>query len=443
MTDHKKYIGSQSEQSQFREEYEKKTREGCVLVFLLRQEDDGDLIEAELKALVKTSGLTILGTVKQQLRGRQQRLGRGKTEELKEDVDRLGADVVIFENKLSPSYRKDLEEFCAVKVIDKTALILDIFAQRAQSKEGKLQVELAQLQYLLPHLMGQGAALSRLGGGVGTRGPGETQLETDRRHIRKRITIVRERLKQVVSSRETQRTKRVDSPYKKIALVGYTNAGKSSLLSFLAQDDIYVQDELFATLDPTTRRVDLPSGKTVLMTDTVGFIRDLPPSLLDAFKATLEEIRSVDLLFHVIDAAQDGVEARMAVVDQVLKELNLEEKPRIYVFNKIDQIETFPVIPMGENVQPVIYLSTKTGEGMASMWAMLENIVAEGEDKKYIYLPFAINQGELLSKAHALGEVSDIMYREEGVYFYLTMKSSHPAWCDFNAYEVETGNEIF
>jgi GTP-binding protein HflX len=263
-------------------------------------------------------------------------IGKGKVEELELLAEEFSPDLIIFNDELSPSQIRNLSAIFEARVIDRTQLILDIFAQRAKSKEGKLQVELAQLQYLLPRLVGQGISLSRLGGGIGTRGPGETKLETDRRHIRKRVDEIKGQLQIVVEHRDRYRNRRKKNNTFQIALVGYTNAGKSTLFNRLTVAESFEEDILFATLDPMTKKMILPSRFTVLLTDTVGFIQDLPTSLIAAFRSTLEEVREADLLLHVIDSSHPDNEHHNLVVQKLLEDLEMNHLPQITVYNKVD-----------------------------------------------------------------------------------------------------------
>ena len=265
-------------------------------------------------------------------------VGKGKLEELLALKDSVNYDVIIFDDKLSPLQQRNLEEALQVKVIDRAALILDIFARRAQTREGQLQVELAQHQYLLPRLAGQWSHLERLGGGIGTRGPGESQLETDRRLIRQKIHRLKEQIEEVRKHRALYRQKRKKSGTPIVALVGYTNAGKSTLLNALCQADIFTEDKLFATLDPTTRRLTLPDNSAVLVTDTVGFIRKLPSEIISAFRATLEELTEASLLLHVVDLASRDAPGQCQTVENILSDLDLRDKPRITALNKIDRL---------------------------------------------------------------------------------------------------------
>ncbi len=296
-----------------------------------------DSIE-ELAQLAGTAGANIAGKLIQRLRvpSKTHYLGKGKLDELLSLKDSIEYNVVIFDDELSPLQQRNLEEALKVKIIDRAALILDIFARRAQTHEGQLQVELAQHQYLLPRLAGQWSHLERLGGGIGTRGPGESQLETDRRLIRQKIHRLKMKIDEVRKHRTLYRQKRKKSGIPIVAIVGYTNGGKSTLLNALSQADVFVEDKLFATLDPTTRRLSLPDKTAVLVTDTVGFIRKLPPTIVTSFRATLEELTEASLLLHVVDITCHNAAEQSQVVEDILSELKLIEKPRITVLNKID-----------------------------------------------------------------------------------------------------------
>ena len=297
----------------------------------------------ELEQLTETALGEVVGELTQKRERVDSRtfLGKGKMEELVALVDELEADTVIFNQGLTPGQTRNIQKVLMdeVKVIDRIQLILDIFAMRAKSKEGKLQVELAQLQYLLPRLAGQGVNLSRLGGGIGTRGPGETKLETDRRHIRDQITDIKRDLTETEKHRSRTREQRKESGTFQIGLMGYTNAGKSTLLNKLTQADTYEENQLFATLDPLTRQLLLPSGMTVTLTDTVGFIQDLPTQLIESFKSTLEETKGVDFLLHVVDASAENLSGHEQTVMQLLKELDMAKIPMLTVYNKKDLVE--------------------------------------------------------------------------------------------------------
>ncbi|WP_147802284.1 GTPase HflX [Alkalicoccus halolimnae] len=294
----------------------------------------------ELQALAETAGGTAVGSVTQVMS--QPRtgtyIGKGKLEELAAAVEELEVDLVIFNDELTPSQLRNITDTLEAAVIDRTQLILDIFAQRANSKEGKLQVELAQMSYTLPRLRGQGHVLSRLGGGIGTRGPGETKLETDQRHIRDRMTDLRRQLDQVARHRVQYRERRKQNQAYQVALIGYTNAGKSTILNKLSEADVLMEDKLFATLDPTTKKLKLPSGFDMLLTDTVGFIQQLPTTLVAAFRSTLEEVKEADYLLHVVDASHPDAYNHEESVNNLLKELDAFHIPRLTVYNKRDRI---------------------------------------------------------------------------------------------------------
>jgi GTP-binding protein HflX len=300
----------------------------------------------ELGLLAKTAGAQVVGTALQRLDGFNPKtyIGSGKLAEIAAGQPELGYSTVIFDDELSPSQQRNLESALDVKVLDRTALILDIFAQHARTREGRLQVELAQLEYILPRLRGQWSHLERLGAGIGTRGPGETQLETDRRLIRTRIAQLKKQIEQVRRQRELHRRQRAKQGIPVVSLVGYTNAGKSTLMRALSGADVLVQDQLFATLDPVTRRIHLPSGGTALLTDTVGFIQKLPTQLVAAFRATLEELEEATLLLHVVDITHPDAEQQARTVDETLAGLGLAERPRLLALNKVDLL--------GENREP-------------------------------------------------------------------------------------------
>lgn len=293
----------------------------------------------ELGLLAKTSGAKVVKTVNQRLdRQTQSYVGKGKLEEIGFLVSDVEADLVIFDDELTPTQQRNLENALGIKVIDRTALILDVFARRAQTHEGRLQVELAQHEYLLPRLVGQWSHLERLGGGIGTRGPGETQLETDRRIIRNKIQKLKRDLEQVRQHRSLYRQRRQKQGVPIASLVGYTNAGKSTLLNALSNSDVIAENKLFSTLDPVTRKISLPEGRSFLITDTVGFIHKLPPTLVAAFRATLEELQGSDVIIHVVDITHRNATEQVQVVENLLTDLHLEHKSRIMVLNKIDLI---------------------------------------------------------------------------------------------------------
>lgn len=318
-----------------------KIRESAILVSLTGGKEEqvlGEMSLVELERLAETAGVEVVGTIRQNKETPDSKwfIGKGKVQEVREEVEKLGANTVIFDQELSGAQVRNLEEALDAKIIDRTQLILDIFAGRARTREGILQVELAQLSYLLPRLSGQGKNLSRLGGGIGTRGPGETKLETDRRHIRRRIDELKGQLSEVNRHRKLHRERRKKTGVYQVALVGYTNAGKSTLLRELTHSDVFVEDKLFATLDPLSRSIKLPGGKEIVVIDTVGFIQNLPHDLIAAFRSTLEETGEADLLLHVVDSSSPLRSEQMSVVDSVLEELGVAGKERITVFNKID-----------------------------------------------------------------------------------------------------------
>ena len=336
-------------------------------------ENDFEDSFAELQELAKTAGGDILASVTQKRHSIDKNyiFGAGKLAEIKELISNKSADLVIFNNNLSPSQITNLEKVLDCRVIDRTMLILDIFAQRAKTAEGKLQVEAAQLKYLMPRLVGRRSDLSRLAGGIGTRGPGETKLETDRRYIRTRLQKLEEEIKRLEKNRNILRRRRLKNREKTVAIVGYTNAGKSTLLNALTASDVFEADKLFATLDPTTRRLMLPSGKNILITDTVGFIRDLPHEIVDAFKSTLEEAVIADLILIVADVSDPGCEEKIGVTEATLEEIGATAR-RIVVYNKTDK--TGKHVADGENF---LFISAKTGFRLAALKEKIERFFEE------------------------------------------------------------------
>ncbi len=383
---------------------------------------------AELELLAKTAGLVVVGQASQLLEhpNAVTYIGSGKVDEVKALVEENMANVVIFDFELSPRHLRELEEKIGpeVQIIDRTALILDIFAQHANTREGYLQVELAQYEYRLPrltrawtHLARQsGGASGRTGsvGGVGLRGPGETQLEVDRREIRKRITNVKTELEKVRAHRMRYRAQRKRSRLPVIAIVGYTNAGKSTLLNRLSKANVYVADQLFATLDPTTRRVKLPGGHDVLFSDTVGFIQKLPTQLVAAFRATLEEIAEADLLIHVVDITHPNARAQSIAVDQTLKEINADEIPIIRALNKIDNLQDPEAARHSlDNFEDSVATSALTGLGIPDLVKAIEAQLFDTFIPIKIRLPY--QQGQLISLFHEQGQVSFIEHGRGGV----------------------------
>ena len=365
----------------------------------------------ELERLAETAGARVVKKYSQQLRSVTPAtlIGRGKVEEIAAGLRELQPNLVIFDEDLSPAQQRNLEAALKFRVIDRSQLILDIFAQRARSNEGKLQVELAQLEYLLPRLTRQWTHLSRLGGGIGTRGPGETQLEVDRRRIRERIGHLKKRLQTVERTRALQRQERDQVPFASVALVGYTNAGKSTLMNALTRAGVFVEDKLFATLDPTTRALRLPNGDKVMLVDTVGFIHKIPHSLIEAFKSTLEEVRRADLLLHLIDMVNPLFEEQIQVIEEVLGEIGAGEIPVILVPNKIDRVATVPVQKLKQRgAVGVCPISALTRAGIPELLDAIGALLAEG--KELLHACFAASEGGLLSLLRERGRIVEESY---------------------------------
>jgi len=390
----------------------------------------------ELQRLAESAGVEVAGRVLQR-RDRPDPstyMGRGKAAELEALREQAGANLILFDDELSPAQARNLEAILQARVLDRTQLILDIFAQRAHTTEGKLQVELAQLQYLLPRLAGKGTALSRLGGGIGTRGPGETKLETDRRRIRRRIRDLKERLEQVRRHRGLHRNFRRAMDVPVVALVGYTNAGKSSLLNALCRADVTVEDRLFATLDPTTRRLELPGGRVVLLTDTVGFIRKLPHDLVAAFRATLEEVAEADLLLHVIDVSHPGWEEQAAAVRQVLQTIGAADRLLVHVLNKADRLPgrdgqpgrlPVPVEVFLREHRDAILTSATSGEGLDALRRQVDAALASRRRRVQLAIPYA--DAHLLALLHRRGTVLAQAYGASAIRVEADLE---PAWAE-------------
>ncbi|HIY54740.1 MAG TPA: GTPase HflX [Candidatus Dorea merdavium] len=392
-----------------------KEQEKVILVgvSLPGQEDTGQLLD-ELAFLADTAGAREVGRV---IQSRDQihpgtYVGTGKIMEIKDLLWETDASGIICDDELSPAQMKNLQDELEVKVLDRTLLILDIFAARARTSEGKIQVELAQLKYRQTRLAGFGTALSRLGGGIGTRGPGEKKLEMDRRLIRERIGQLNRELKAVQRHRQVTREQRMESLLPVAAIVGYTNAGKSTLLNTLTGAGILAEDKLFATLDPTTRNLKLPAGQEILLTDTVGFIRKLPHHLIEAFRSTLEEARYADLIIHMADVANPQVEAQMHTVYETLRELGVEDKPVITVLNKRDLVEDLPVI-RDFRADCTVALSAKTGEGLEEFLHMIEGVLRSREIHIEEIYPY--RDGGKIQLIRRYGEIEEEAYQEEGI----------------------------
>lgn len=395
-----------------------KVTERAILVGIKTQEtrdiqgvSEADISMIELKELAQAAGALVVSKVIQKREGRDAAffIGKGKIEELRLMVQSLEADLVIFDEEISPSQQRNIEQVTGVKVLDRTGLILDIFAQRARSREGKIQVELAQLEYNLPRLQGLGAVLSRLGAGIGTRGPGETKLETDKRHIRRKITALKEQLKEIKKQRGILRVERNKNRVPVASLVGYTNAGKSTLLNMLCGSDVYAENKLFATLDTTTRQLLIEDNTLILLTDTVGFIRKLPHHLLDAFKSTLEEALFADVLIIVADASDPYVEDHIQIVDNILSELGAAQKPTVIAYNKIDKpMDQERKKPNGD--RPFFEISAKTGLGLDELKACLKEMLCEARIKVQLKIPFT--EGWVLPMLYESGKVISINYDE-------------------------------
>ena len=365
----------------------------------------------ELDALLETAGGFCTGKILQNRHTPDPHsfIGEGKAQEVRMLVEATGSTMVVFDNELSPGNIRALEDIIGVTVLDRSALILDIFAQRARTKEGRLQVELAQYKYLLPRLSGMGASLSRQGGGIGTRGPGETKLESDRRHIRERISRLEQELEQVRHVRGVQRERRMKNSVPVVAIVGYTNAGKSTLLNQLTGAGIPANNRLFDTLDTTSRQLTVSDNLDVILTDTVGFIAKLPHHLVDAFRATLEELEYADLLIHVIDSADPNREEHIAVVDKLISQLAKPGTPVLQCYNKADLV-TREQIPTGENI---VAVSAAKGYGMEAFLSAVEKALGHSRHHVRLVVPYA--NGGLIDTLHSSAQVLQVEYTAEGI----------------------------
>nr|WP_207713702.1 GTPase HflX [Clostridioides difficile] len=406
------------------------------LTTIVKKNDDIDTSESmeELKELTKAAGAEVVGSLIQNKHSIDAAyyIGKGKVEEIRAYSDSLDATLVIFNDELSGAQIRNIENVVGRKVIDRTTLILDIFAQRALSKEGKLQVELAQLKYRLPRLYGMGGEMSRTGAGIGTRGPGEQKLEIDKRHILNKAADIRRELKEVKKNRETQRVKRLKSNIPIVALVGYTNAGKSTLLNELIkthkdyeqEKEVFVKDMLFATLDVTLRKALLPNKKEFLVVDTVGFVSKLPHDLVEAFKATLEEVQYADLILHVIDATNTSYELQKSTTEGVLKELGVNDKKHILVYNKVDKLE-LDIYPKSQ--EDIVYISAKQGINMDKLLNMIEIALMENTYSVSLMLPY--ERGDIFSRIKDKYNVENFEYGENGITLDVDLDEE-----DFNIY---------
>lgn len=382
------------------------------ILFKISDKDDLD----ELAALVDTAGGEVVGRVTQDMDKPHPALylGTGKVKWLKEYADFCKADGIVCDDELTPAQHKNLAEMMKpMKVLDRTLIILDIFAKHATTKEGKLQVEMAQLSYRLAHLSGIGVTLSRQGGGIGTRGPGEKKLETDRRALRKRIAFLRHEIEDLKRNRDISRQKRMNDLRPIISIVGYTNAGKSTLLNALTKSDVLEEDALFATLDPTTRRCKMENGQEVLFTDTVGFIDKLPHHLIDAFRSTLEEVRYADILMHVVDGSSPDVDNHMKVVYETLDSLNITGKPIITVINKSDLIKEDKLFT-DVHAKAIVHISAKNKLGLDVLLKEIMNLV--NEERIWIDTTYPYDQASVISLIHQYGQVISEEYEEDGIH---------------------------
>ena len=386
-------------------------------VILVAVDEDGSLADDflnELEELAKTAGALTVGRLIQRREKRHpgHYIGKGKAEELRLMMRALEADGIITDDELTPAQMRNLEDMLDTKVMDRTMVILDIFAARALSNEGKIQVELAQLKYSLTRLTGQGTALSRLGGGIGTRGPGEKKLETDRRHIKERISELESDLKDIETHRGLLRSGRSKKGVVNVSLVGYTNAGKSTLLNKMTDAGVLAEDKLFATLDTTSRNLKLPSGTSIMLTDTVGFIRKLPHHLIKAFRATLEEMKYADILIHVVDASNPDRMGQMNAVYETLKELGCEKTPVITAFNKMDRNVELP-LPYDTIARQTVKISAKSGDGTAELAEAVETLIKSFKKPIKAVIPYS--EGKLTALVYSRCEIINSEHRDDGI----------------------------
>lgn len=393
--------------------------------------EDAENSLRELAALAETAGAVVLDGLLQRRPHPDPAtyIGRGKAEELRDIVAALGADTVVADAELAPSQRRALEDAVRVKVIDRTAVILDIFSQHAKSREGRAQVELAQLEYLLPRLRGWGESMSRqaggqvgAGNGMGSRGPGETKIELDRRRIHTRMSRLRKQIKGFTPAREAKRANRTRFAVPSVAIAGYTNAGKSSLLNRITRAGVLVENALFATLDPTVRRSRTPDGRVYTLSDTVGFVRDLPHQLVEAFRSTLEEVRDADVIVHVVDGSHPDPAAQLATVRDVIGEVDARELPEIVVFNKADLVDDDARLLLRGLEPTAVFVSARTGEGVAELQALIAERLPQPDVDVELLVPY--DRGDLVAFAHENARVVDTAYEEDGT--RLSLKATAP-----------------
>lgn len=383
----------------------------------LDKDDDVESSLEELKELARTAGAVTVGKVIQARDSYHPGtyLGKGKIEEVRELIQKLNATGIICDDELSPAQLRNLEDVLNTKVMDRTMVILDIFAARATTSEGKIQVEMAQLKYRMNRLAGLGVTLSRLGGGIGTRGPGEKKIETDRRLIRDRISRLSKELKDVQCHRDVARKQRNNNSTPVAAIVGYTNAGKSTLLNRLTDANVLSEDKLFATLDPTTRMLNLPNGEKVLLTDTVGFIRKLPHNLIEAFKSTLEEAKYADIIVHVVDSSNPDMDQQMETVYATLEKLEVGDKPIVTLFNKCDKFETTDQMPVSKDMKAkyTVPVSAKQGTGLSEFMEVLQKIILE--NRIYVERCFDYQEASKIQLIRQNGQLIKEEYTENGI----------------------------
>ena len=396
--------------------------------------DTNDESMRELAELVDTAGGEVVGEMVQNrpIPEGATYLGEGKLMELKLAIEDTGATLVVFDDELSPIQLRNISDILGVRVLDRSMLILDIFAMRARSGEGKLQVELAQLKYQLPRLRGMGLELSRTGGGIGTRGPGETKLESDRRHIRTRIAALEGQIREIKKHRDLLRKRRRKDGHIVCAIVGYTNAGKSTLLNRLTDAGVFAEDKLFATLDTTSRAITLSDNRQIIMIDTVGFIRKLPHYLIEAFKSTLEEAAEADFIIHVIDASSSEADNRIKVVCDVLDEIGAGGKPYINVYNKCD-LENCAI--SSDNGGKNVFISAKTGQGIADLMAAIADTAPGKKFERQLLIPYS--DGSVLNELHKNEKVLDEEYRGDGV--YIKVLADEAVFQTIKQYEINEG----